>query len=289
MIWRGPTGICERLSVILDEIDVDFKKAAMIAKAAGLKAIELRMAFGRNIIDLSDSQLLKIKKHLKSLGLQISALATPLFKCFIPGEERKGKIGDQFGFQANDYLTHKALIGRILEIADIFEVKAVRCFSFWNSGPLNETKLQQIAELLAPAVEAVSRARKMLILENENSCYIKTAQDASRLLSLLKTPSVRFLWDPGNGKLEGEDEEIAFTYAKRWVQHVHIKDFIFQNGKINFVIPGKGVVRYQTILAGLQQISYEGFLSFEPCLGTLDKATFIKIVNEFFELCRSSI
>jgi len=274
----------KNLSVILDEIDVDIMQAALIAKAAGLEAVELRMAFGKNIVALSDSQLLKIKRYLQLVGLQVCALATPLFKCFIPGEEGKGKVGDQFGFQAPDYSTHRNLIGRIVEIADVFDINRIRCFSFWAAGSLSENKFQQIAELLSPAVDVVSKAEKILILENENDCYIKTAQDAAELLRLLNNPSVRLLWDPGNGKLAGEEEEQALSSAKTWVEHVHIKDFIFSKGKVIFVIPGKGIVRYKTILTGLQQAGYHKFFSLEPCLGELDRDTFIQVVQNFLQL-----
>jgi sugar phosphate isomerase/epimerase len=269
------------LAVILDEIDADVMKAALIAKAAGLEVVELRMAFGQNIVTLHDSQLLEIKRHLQSLGLQVCALATPLFKCFIPGEEGKGQIGDQFGFEVLDYFAHKNLIDRIIEISEFFDVTKIRCFSFWATSCLSEDKLEQIAELLSPAVEAVSKAKKILILENENNCYIKTAQDADRLLRLLDNPSVRLLWDPGNGRLAGENEEQAVICGQKWVEHVHIKDFLFSKGKVTFVSPGKGIIHYATILLSLQKAGYRGCFSFEPCLGKLDKKTFIRMVQDF--------
>lgn len=275
----------EKLSVILDEIDTDFRRAASIAKAAGLKAVELRMAFGRNIVELADSELQEIKEYLESLGLRVCVLATPLFKCFLPGEEGKGKVGDQFGFRINNYEDHRALVSRLVEIADFFEVSGLRCFSFWATGPLNEERLHRIAELIAPAAEEFERAGKTLILENEPECFVKTAKEASLLLSLMGTPRIRFLWDPGNGKLKGEDEKDALIQAEKWVQHVHLKDFVIKKkGGVKFVPPGKGVVDYQRILRGLWEINYEGFLSFEPCMGTWDKRSFIGMVEEFIRL-----
>lgn len=284
MIRRCSTDVREKLSVILDEIDADFRKAAAIAKAAGLKAVELRMAFGRNIVELPDSRLREIKEYLESLGLKVCALATPLLKCFLPEEEGKGKVGDQFGFQANDYGSHRALVGRMAEIASLFGVNALRCFSFWATGPLDEARLHRIAELLAPVAEEAGHAGKTLILENEPSCFVKTAKEASRLLSLLGTPWVRLLWDPGNGKLKGEDEEEALAQARRWVEHVHLKDFVSQDREVKFVPPGKGVVDYQTVLVGLREMGYKGFLSFEPCMGAWDKVSFVQMVDEFVRL-----
>ena len=185
--------LLNRSSVILDEIDSDFKKATTIAKAAGLRALELRMAFGRNIAEISNSQLWKIKEHLKSQEMKICALASPLFKCFLPGEEGKGKPGDQFGFQAANYKTHRALVPRLIEIADFFGVNVIRCFGFWDTGPLNEARLYQLAEFIRPVGEEVGSAGKILVLENEPSTFVKTAQNASQLLSLLDLPWVRFL------------------------------------------------------------------------------------------------
>lgn len=284
MTGRFFANIRKKLSVILDEIDTDFRKSAVIAKTAGMQAVELRMAFGRNVVELPDPQLREIKECLESLGLKVCNLATPLFKCFLPGEEGKGKVGDQFGFQTNDYASHKALVGRVIEIADLFGVTTLRCFSFWATGPLNEARLHQIAELLAPAAEEVGRAGKTLILENEPSCFVKTAKEASYLLSLLSTPWMGFLWDPGNGKLEGEDEEEALSLVRHWVKHVHLKDFFPQAGEVKFVPPGRGIVNYQAVLRGLCEAGYKGFLSFEPCMGTWNKAAFVKMVDEFVQL-----
>lgn len=284
MIGHPSTDVRGKLSVVLDEIDADFWKAAAIAKAAGLKAVELRMAFGRNIVELPDSQLREIREYLESLGLKVCSLATPLLKCFLPGEEGKGEVGDQFGFQANDYWSHRALVGRMAEIASLFGVSVFRCFSFWATGPLDEARLHRIAELLAPVAAEAGRAGKTLVLENEPSCFVKTAKDASRLLTLLGTPWVRFLWDPGNGKLEGEDEEKALAHAKGWVEHVHLKDFVSQDSEVKFVPPGRGVVDYQTVLVGLWETGYKGFLSFEPCMGVWDKVSFAQMVDEFVRL-----
>lgn len=278
------TWLHRKLSVVLDEIGDDFEEAALIAKAGGLNAVELRMAFGKNVVELSKFQLQKIKKHLDSLGLKICVLATPLLKCFIPGEEGRRKVGDQFAFRIYDYKSHKALITRMIEVADVFEVNALRCFSFWATEPLNDAKLQQIAEFMMPIVEEVSKAEKSLLLENEPDCYIKTAEEAVRLLSLFKGSSMCFLWDPGNGKLCGENEARALSVAKRWIAHVHLKDFVWQKGEVKFVPPGQGIVDYRVILTGLREIDYRGFLSFEPRMGTWTKDTFVRMVDEFVKL-----
>ena len=67
MIRRCSTDVRENLSVILDEIGADFRRAAEVAKAAGLKAVELRMAFGQNIVELPDSRLREIKEYLEGI------------------------------------------------------------------------------------------------------------------------------------------------------------------------------------------------------------------------------
>ena len=284
MIGRCSTDVREKMSVILDEIDSDFRRAAAIVKAAGLRAVELRMAFGQNIAELPDFRLREIKEYLESLGLKVCALATPLLKCFLPGDEGKGKVGDQFGFRVNNYAAHRALVGRMAEIASLFGVNTLRCFSFWATGSLDEARLHRIAEFLAPVAEEAGRAGKTLILENEPSCFVKTAKEASHLLSLLGTPWVRLLWDPGNGKLKGEDEGEALAQAGRWVEHVHMKDFVSQGCEVKFVPPGRGVVDYQTVLVGLRETGYNGFLSFEPCMGAWDEISFVQMVNEFVRL-----
>ena len=272
-----------RLSVILDEIDSDFRKATIIAKAAGLTAVELRMGFGRSIVELSNFQLREIKDYLESQNMRVCALASPLLKCFLPGEEGKGKVGDQFGFQATDYETHRELVPRLIEIADFFGVDAIRCFSFWDTGSLDVPTFHRIAEFLAPVAEDIGSVGKFLILENEPSCFVKTAQEAGRLLSFLNTPWMGLLWDPGNGKLKGEKEEDALPQVGHWVKHVHLKDFVFQDNRARFVAPGAGLVDYRLILSGLWRMGYKGFLSFEPCMGTWGETAFVQMVKRFVQ------
>ena len=75
-----------RISVINDEISPDFDHVcSVVSKDFGLNWIELRSMWGKNIMDLSDDQIAESKQILAKYNLQVTDIASPLFKTDWPG------------------------------------------------------------------------------------------------------------------------------------------------------------------------------------------------------------
>ena len=51
----------------------------------GMTGAELRMLFGKNIIDLTDEELDRAKQVCSAKGMEIISIASPLLKCVLPG------------------------------------------------------------------------------------------------------------------------------------------------------------------------------------------------------------
>ena len=83
----GARGGCPfRLAVINDEITQDFEKACQIvAGDFGLRWIELRSMWDKNVTVLSAKEVEDAKKILKEHKLQVTDIASPLFKSDLPG------------------------------------------------------------------------------------------------------------------------------------------------------------------------------------------------------------
>jgi len=74
-----------RISVINDEISADFDHVCyVVSHDFGLGWIELRSMWGKNTMDLSDDQISESKKILAKYNLQVTDIATPLFKTDCP-------------------------------------------------------------------------------------------------------------------------------------------------------------------------------------------------------------
>src|SRR5277367_7091036 len=89
-----------KIAVISDEISQDFDHAcSVIANDFGLHYVELREMWGKNLQASSDAEIAEAKKILAKYKLQVTDIASPLFKTDWPGAPRSpyGSKGDTFG------------------------------------------------------------------------------------------------------------------------------------------------------------------------------------------------
>src|SRR5262245_65877840 len=74
------------LSGFADEISPDLEEQCEVAKELGLRYIEVRSAWGVNILDLDDEQLGTMKGILDRHGLKTSSIGSPIGKIHIDDE-----------------------------------------------------------------------------------------------------------------------------------------------------------------------------------------------------------
>lgn len=74
------TQVSWALSGFGDEIDDDPAVQIAVLQSLGANHIEVRSAWGTNIVDLSDNQLTALATLLKEKGMQVSAIASPIGK-----------------------------------------------------------------------------------------------------------------------------------------------------------------------------------------------------------------
>ena len=75
-----------KVGVISDEISQDFDHACfVINKEYGLQFVELREMWGKNLQQVSDTQISDAQKILAKYGLQVTDIGSPLFKVDWPG------------------------------------------------------------------------------------------------------------------------------------------------------------------------------------------------------------
>ena len=73
-----------RLAAISDEFSPDPTVAFPAMAALGMRGAELRVIDGRNIIDMSDDEVDRVRGLAQAHGIQILGIASPVLKCELP-------------------------------------------------------------------------------------------------------------------------------------------------------------------------------------------------------------
>lgn len=70
-----------RVAAITDEFHLDLEVAVRSMSELGMEGAELRIVFGKNIVDLSDDEVDCATGICNSRGLQVVSIASPVLKC----------------------------------------------------------------------------------------------------------------------------------------------------------------------------------------------------------------
>lgn len=252
-----------KLSVITDEISMDFEHALDVMLEYGAKGAELRSLWGTNIVDLPDDQIERAKKALDDRGMVVSCIASPLFKCDL-WETEGSAVGRTHQAQDRGLSQQIAVLERCIHLSGVFETPFIRIFAFWKRGDLTDNTEKEIISVFEdPAVRA-EKADVILALENEHSCYLGTGSEIARVIKAVNSPGLRAVWDPGNAFCAGEvPYPDGYEAVRDYIVHVHIKDVVWENDKPKFVCIGDGNIDYDGQLRALIADGYDGYLSLE--------------------------
>lgn len=254
-----------RVAVINDEISQDFERACQVASGFGMKWIELRGMWNKNILDLDANQVTESLRLLKKYGLRVTDIGSPLFKVDFPGAPRSkfspkhDEFNAHFGSAQQD-----AVLEKCIEMAKKFSTERVRCFDFWR---LDDPKpyRPEINETLRKAAEKLGKQGLILVLENEMSCNTGTGKEAAEVLAAVQTPSFMLNWDPGNAATLGE---IPYPNGydllpKNRIGHCHCKDAVKNGDKYQWAAMGKGIIDWVGQFRALKKDGYRYAVSLE--------------------------
>lgn len=267
-----------RLSVITDEISMDLGHALGVMKEYGCTGAEIRSLWGTNIGDLTDQQTDEALALLSAVGMEVSCLASPLFKCEL-GDSEADKVGNTHQASERTAQEQMDLLKRLHKRANQFGTRYVRTFSYWRRGELTPMIEDAIIDGMSDAVKYAEDNDLVLLMENEHDCYLGTGAETARFLSRVNSPALRACWDPGNGFFAGEKPfPEGYNAIRNFVEHVHVKDAeLLASGKYCFIVCGEGEVDFKGHLAALKAEGYKGYLSIEthykPFGGTAEQGT----------------
>lgn len=252
-----------KVCAVTDEISQDFAYALGVLADLGIRHVELRTLWDKNVISLNDDEVETVRTTLHKRGMSVVSLNGPIFKCDID-EQNPTDYVDPYFPQRLTYEEHLNMLQRTLRIANRLDAQMVRVFSFWR----HQLAWSHMTERFGPPIELAAKAGKLLVLENIGECNVATSDEIVRFFGLVDSPHLRLIWDPGNALWAGETDAYPQGYeaVKSFVAHVHIKDLVLDRdtGEVNLKPIGHGEIDYVGQFRALARDGYSGFVSLEP-------------------------
>jgi len=255
-----------QVSVLTDEISQDFDKACKIAaEEFGLKYVELRAMWNKNVTRLENAELAKTGAILKKYNLGVTGIAGPLFKVDWPGAP-KSKFSPARDNHLADWTFDEQpkVLQKEIELANRFGTKHIRIFDFWrleDPKPFREA----INTRLLETADIAQKHGLVLVMENEHACNTANAKEAAETLKGVQHPAFKLVWDPGNSFFSGEkpfpDGYKLLPFDG--IGHVHCKDARMVSGKPEWEAMGKGEIDWSGQFAALVRDGYRGPVTLE--------------------------
>ena len=253
------------IAAITDEFSPDLEIALRAMQEIGMSAAELRVIWGKNILDLSDAELERVREITRSLRFQVISIASPLLKCLLPNSPPVDSRFQHDVFASkHTFEDQPRLAERAFGIAKKFNARIIRVFSFWRTVEPDKC-FDGIVRSLSTLAETAAAQDLVIGLENEHACNIATARETARLLEALPHPNLQVVWDPANAYVAGENpfpEGYRLLPPERII-HVHAKDCHLDDHKAVWGPLGTRAVDWKGQIVALLKDRYAGYLSLE--------------------------
>ena len=258
-----------RISVINDEISQDFDHDCyVVAHDFGLSWIELRSMWGKNVTELSATQIDDAQKILAKYNLRVTDIASPLFKTDWPGAPKSpySSKADLHSAAETTFKEQDEILARSIALAKQFKTNKVRCFDFWRLEDVAPFRAA-IDEKLRSAAEVCGKQGILLVLENEFACNTATGREAGRAMNAVRTPHLALNWDPANAVMRGEFDAFPGGWdaiPKNRIHHCHCKNAVKgADGKIEWAPVGKGILDWTAQFRALKKSGFRDAVSLE--------------------------
>jgi sugar phosphate isomerase/epimerase len=239
------------LSGFIDEISDDFSEQCKVAAGLGLRHVEVRSAWGINILDLDAGQLDTLGQTLTEYGLSVSSIGSPI-----------GKISID-----DDFLPHLERMQHAVEVAELLEAPYIRLFSFFiPEGTDPDSRRDEVVSRMSALAEAAADADVILVHENEKEIYGDIPRRCLDIVTSVDSPKLQLAWDPANFVQVGvRPLTEGYSMLRPHVGYIQIKDALLADGTV--VVAGAGDGEVVETIRALRADGFDGFFSLEPHLG----------------------
>ena len=244
------------LSAFADEISPDLDVQMRVCKELGIGHIELRAAFGKNVLDFDAALRKSVREKLQAGGMAIACIGSPIGKVKL--DEPWPAHFDRFKVA--------------VEMAEFFGAPLIRLFSYYPAkGEAFPTGRDEVLRRLQLQADYVKDHPVTLVHENEKAIYGEKGVACLDILKTVNSPKLRGVFDFANFIQAGDDNLKNWEMLKPYVAHFHIKDCKRETKKV--VPAGQGDGNLQTILEDAYKSGYNGFFSLEPHLKVAGKSS----------------
>jgi sugar phosphate isomerase/epimerase len=239
------------LSGFIDEISDDFSEQCKVAAGLGLRYVEVRSAWGINILDLDAGQLDTLGQTLTEYGLSVSSIGSPI-----------GKISID-----DDFPPHLERMQHAVEVAELLEAPYLRLFSFFiPEGTDPDSRRDEVLSRMSALAEAAADADVILVHENEKEIYGDVPRRCLDIVTSVDSPKLQLAWDPANFVQVGvRPLTEGYSMLRPHVGYIQIKDALLADGTV--VVAGAGDGEVVETIRALRADGFDGFFSLEPHLG----------------------
>jgi sugar phosphate isomerase/epimerase len=254
-----------RIAAITDEFSSDLPVALDAMGKIGMTGAELRVISGKNIMDLTDDELKRVRDEVQARGMEVISIASPILKCVLPGAPEVDTRFQQDVFASkHTFDDQPRLAEHAFKIAKMMNAKIIRVFSYWRSVEPDKC-FDGVVQAVTDLAGKAAKEDLIIGLENEHACNVGTAVESARVLNAVKHPNLKLVWDPANAMVGGETPfpgGYKALPADRIV-HVHAKDCHMEGHKPVWGPLGTRSVDWKGQIAALLADGYTGWLSLE--------------------------
>jgi len=254
-----------RIAAITDEFSQDVEAAAQSMSEIGITGAELRMVFGKNIIDLTDAELDGVREILARHGLEIVSIASPLLKCVLPdASDVDARFQQDMFASKHTFADQPRLAARALEIAERTGARIIRVFSYWRTVQ-PEACFERVARALEDLAGQFAPHGRIVGLENEHACNIATGAESAAVLEAVSHPNLKIVWDPANAFISGETPypDGYRSMPVEGIAHVHAKDCHVEGHRPVWGALGECGIDWRGQIRALADDGYQGWISLE--------------------------
>ncbi|MFF2314840.1 sugar phosphate isomerase/epimerase family protein [Arthrobacter sp. NPDC058097] len=238
------------LSGFGDEIDEDPVIQIAVLQALGANHIEVRSAWGTNIVDLDGDQLDRLKSLLDAAGMKVSAIASPI-----------GKVDVSLPVEHEvERLRRAATAARVLG------ARYIRIFSFYYGGDVAVESIRDDVMERMRALAAVAEEKGVVLLhENEKDIFGDVPERVLDIIETVASPALKVAWDAANFVQVGvKPFDEAYAKLRPHLEYLQVKDARFADAAV--VPAGEGDGDLLRTVEALKADGFTGFASLEPHL-----------------------
>jgi sugar phosphate isomerase/epimerase len=236
------------LSGFGDEIHADPVVQVAVLRALGAHHIEVRGAWGLNVLELSDERLTELRETFTEMGMGVSAIASPIGKVDVelPIEHELNRLD------------------RAITVADELGSRYIRIFSFQHDGRTPEEVSVAVLERMSALAALAEKRGVVLLHENEIGIYGDVPERVAEIVETVDSPALRVAWDSGNFVRAGlRPHDDAYSRLRPYLDYLQVKDAVAGVGSVP---AGEGDGQLRETIGALVTSGFDGFASLEPHL-----------------------